>query len=135
MIILNFSHPLTQKHLEAITQFTNQQIEQVVTITVQFDVQLPFKGQLETLFQAIPFSPLELQTLPILVNLPSLNHIAALLLAYLHGIMGFFPAIIRLRQVEKSTPTQFEVAEVIDLSMIRDQGRDMRKLKQISEGG
>jgi hypothetical protein len=126
MIILNFSHPLTEKHLEAIAQITNQEIEQVVTVTVQFDVQLPFKEQLETLVQAIPLTPEELQTLPVLVNLPSLNHIAALVLAYLHGLMGFFPAIVRLAPISDTVPVQFDVVEVIDLSNIRDLGRKIR---------
>ena len=126
MIIINFSHPLTDEHLESISNLTDQKIEQVITIAVQFDAQLPFASQVEDLCKKIPLSPEELQTLPLAINLPSLNHIAAMLLAYMHGIMGFFPAILRLRQVEKSTPPQFEVAEVINLQSIRELSRIRR---------
>jgi hypothetical protein len=68
----------------------------------------------------------EWQTLPILVNLPSLNVIAAVLLAELHGRTGHFPAVIRLRPIPNSTPPQFEVAEVLNLQAIRDSARQRR---------
>jgi hypothetical protein len=126
MIILNFSHPLTDQHLQSISDLTHQEIEQVITIPVQFDPQWPFEEQLEALTQSIPFTPEQLQTIPIIVNLPSLNHIAALLLAYLHGIMGHFPAILRMRPVTGSTPPAFEVAEIINLQSIRDKSRISR---------
>lgn len=127
MIILNFSHPLTDQHLKAVAELTHNEIEQVITIPVQFDPQLPFERQLEALTQSIPLKPEQLQTVPILVNLPSLNYIAALLLSYLHGVMGFFPAILRLRLVAGSVPTQYEVAELVNLQNIRDQARKLRE--------
>jgi hypothetical protein len=60
------------------------------------------------------------------VNLPSLNHIAACVLAELHGRMGYFPTILRMRPVAGSTPPQFEVAEIINLQAVRDQARTTR---------
>jgi hypothetical protein len=68
----------------------------------------------------------ELQTKPILVNLPSLNTIAALLLAELHGRMGYFPPVLRLRPVSGVTPPRFEAAEIINLQEIRDSARKQR---------
>ena len=121
MIIINFSHKLTEPQIESIKALTHfEEIERVISLPVQFDPQLPFQGQLVSLMEEIPLSLDEMQTLPIVVNLPSLNHIAAMVLAYLHGKMGHFPTIIRIRPAADSTPTQFEVAELINLQIIRD---------------
>jgi len=75
---------------------------------------------------SVPLTAEQWQTEPILVNLPSLNFIAALLLAELHGRMGYFPAIIRLRSVEGSTPTRYEVAEILNLETVRGAARKKR---------
>ncbi|MCS6846984.1 MAG: CRISPR-associated protein Csx15, partial [Anaerolineae bacterium] len=74
----------------------------------------------------IGLTPQQWQTERILVNLPSLNFIAACLLAELHGRMGYFPTIVRLRQVKDALPPQFEVAEVINLQAPRDEARVLR---------
>jgi len=71
-------------------------------------------------------APAEWQTAPLLINPPALNSIAAALLAELHGRMGYFPPIVRLRPVAGSTPTRYEVAEVINLQEVRDQARRRR---------
>ncbi len=68
-------------------------LERVVDLPVQFENEQPYLPQLEALMQTLPLSATELQTGQILVNLPSLNYIAALLLAELHGRMGYFPPI------------------------------------------
>jgi hypothetical protein len=60
------------------------------------------------------------------VVLPSLNFIAALLLAELHGRMGYFPPVVRTRPVEGSLPRRFEVAEILDLQGRRETARVTR---------
>lgn len=74
----------------------------------------------------VGFTPEEWQTAALLVNPPSLHVIAAALLAELHGRMGYFPSILRLRLVPGSNPPQFEVAEVLNLNEIREQARKSR---------
>jgi hypothetical protein len=56
----------------------------------------------------------------------TLNVIAVTLLAELHGRMGYFPAMLRLRPVTGSTPPRFEVAEIINLQTVRDRARSRR---------
>lgn len=124
MHILNFAHPLTEAQLEQINSLVYPQTtDQVITIPVQFDTSEAFEPQLAALLRAIPLSVEELQSLPVLVNLPSLNSIAAMLLASLHGRMGYFPSILRLRPKPGQTPPVFEVAEIINLQDLRDDGR------------
>jgi hypothetical protein len=126
MIVLNFSHPLTAVHLEEIQALTGEPVEQVVVLKTQFDPQQPFVPQVSTLMGQVGFTPQQWQTTRLLVNPPSLNVIAATVLAELHGRMGYFPAILRMKPIPDTTPPQFEVAEVINLQAVRDAARTHR---------
>ena len=127
MILLNFSHPLTPEQLAQVTELTGQPIERSISLPAQFDHQQPFGTQLDQLMSQVNLTPNEWQTAPILVNPPSLNFIAALLLAELHGRMGYFPPIIRLRPIEDALPPRYEVAEILNLQAVRDAARLKRK--------
>jgi len=126
MILLNFSHPLTPAQVEQAQVLAGQPVQQVLDLPVQFDTAVPFEPQMAELLAQIPLSPAELQTLPLVVVLPALNYIAALLLAELHGRMGYFPTILRLRPVSGSTPPQYEAAELLNLQAVRDAARHKR---------
>ena len=65
--------------------------EAVIALPVQFDNTQPFEPQLDALGAGLPLSAEQLPTTPMLVNPPSLNFIAAQVLAELHGRMGYFP--------------------------------------------
>ena len=126
MIILNFSHPFTEEQMAQIEVLTEQKITALHDLSTQFDNGQPFLPQLESLVSQIPLTAQELQTRPVLVNLPALNFIAALVLAELHGRMGYFPATVRIRPIPGSTPLRYEVAEIIDLQGVRDAAREKR---------
>jgi hypothetical protein len=126
MILLNFSHPLTPEQIARVEALTSQKVDQVLALNTHFDHQQPFLEQLREVLKQLPFSSEQWQTAPILVNLPSLNSISALLLAELHGRMGYFAPILRLKPVENAMPPRFEVAEVINLQSIRDAARKER---------
>ena len=123
MLILNFAHLLTREHIERVETLTERKVDEVIALPVQFDNDKPFEPQLRVLMDKITLTSEDWQTRPILVNLPSLNTIAALLLAELHGRMGHFPAVLRLRSIANSTPTEYEVAEIINLQKIRESAR------------
>lgn len=123
MILLNFSHPLTDPQRSQIEALTGQPIAQELAALPQFDEQQPFAPQLEALLAQIPLTPAQWQGEPILVVLPSLNFIAAMLLAELHGRMGYFPPVVRTRPVAGVLPRQFEVAELLDLQSLREAAR------------
>jgi hypothetical protein len=102
MLILNFSHPLTSEHIETIEALTRNKVAQVVDLPIHFDHSQPFQPQLQRVLEVVTLSPQEWQTAGILVNLPSFNYIAAMTLAELHGRMGYFPPILRLRQIGRA---------------------------------
>ncbi len=126
MILLNFSHPLTTSQAAQITVLTGQPIAQLIELTPHLDEQQPFAPQVQALLAQVALTPAQWQGEPLLVLLPSLNFIAALLLAELHGRMGYFPTIVRLRPLADSTPRRYEVAELLELQTIRQQARSTR---------
>ena len=126
MILLNFTHPLTPDHLRQIEALTGQKVERVIEVHSQIDPQQPLVPQATALADQAGLSPAEWQSLPLLVNPPSLNFIAVTLLAELHGRCGYFPAHLRMRPVQGSLSPQYEVAEVLDLQAVRDAARKKR---------
>lgn len=127
MILLNFSHPLTAEQLQRLEELTGRKIDRVVEIDAQVDNQQPLAYQVAAMVDRAGLTPMEWQTLPFIVNPPSLNFSAVTLLAELHGRCGYFPAIVRLRPVPGSLPTRFEVAEIINLQAVREEARKRRK--------
>lgn len=126
MIILNYAHPITAPQQEQIMKLTERHIERIIDITSQINQQEPFIPQIIALADAAGLSAAQWQTEEILINLPSLNFIAAALLAELHGRMGYFPPILRLRPIAGVLPPRFEVAEILNLQVLRDEARMRR---------
>jgi hypothetical protein len=126
MILLNFSHPITQAQQAQIEALTGQSIAQTIDAMPHFDEQQPFGPQLQALLTQVTLTPAQWQSEPLLVVLPSLNFIAAALLAELHGRMGYFPPVVRTRPVADVLPRRYEVAELLDLQGIRETARKAR---------
>lgn len=126
MILINFAHPLTEAQQLQIQDLTGQELDRIIELKPHFDEQRPFREQLETLMSGVPLSPQEWQTEAVLVNPPALNFITALVLSDLHGRMGYFPPILRLRPVKDSLPPRYEVAEIINLQELRAAARKHR---------
>lgn len=100
-----------------------QTVGRVLEVPVHFNEQQAFAPQIEQLLEQVGLSAYEWQSAKMLLVLPSLNWIAAMLLAALHGRMGYFPTIVRLRAVENEVPRRFEIAEIIDLQQMRADNR------------
>jgi len=126
MLVINFTHSFTPSQLAAIEQLSGLKVGDVREVKTQLDHDLPFVEQAHALVDGVGLTAAEWQTLPLLVNLPSHHVIAASVLAELHGRMGYFPAVIRMRPVADTTPPQFEVAEIINLQAVRDRARQSR---------
>lgn len=125
LVLLNFAHPLTKPQIERIESLTGKSIERLIEINSQVDLQKPLGPQVAEMADRCGLSPDDWQTLPIVVNLPSLNFSSAALVAELHGRMGYFPTVVTLRRTN-TTPPVFEVAEIVSLQAVRDQARVRR---------
>ena len=126
MLILNFTHPLTPDQRAQIEALANTSIEEVRTIPVQINQGEPLEPQITAIVDATELSSEELQTRSLLINPPGYAPAAFVLLAELHGRIGHFPSLIRLRPLPDSTPTTYEVAELINLQAIREEARRRR---------
>ena len=108
MIIINLAHPLSAVQLAQIERLAGEAVERVLDVPVQFENGDPFAEQAAEVMERIPLAGAEWQTTPLVVNLPGHSTIAALVLAHLHGRMGYFSTIVRLRPVAGLTPSRFE---------------------------
>lgn len=126
MLILNFTHPLTQFQRTQIESLAGTSTEEVRNVPVQIDQAEALAPQVAALVDAVGLSAEEWQTRPLLINPPGYAPAAFVLLAELHGRIGHFPALVRLRPVTDSVPTRYEVAELLNLQAIREQARYRR---------
>src|SRR5437764_1653716 len=125
MLILNFTHPLTDDHKAQIEALAGTPIDEVRTIPVQIDQDKPLIPQISEMVDATQLSSQEWQTRALLINPPGYAPAAFVLLAELHGRIGHFPSLIRLRP--KPGPiTAYEVAELLNLQAVRETSRMRR---------
>ncbi|MCA9945800.1 MAG: hypothetical protein KC449_20095 [Anaerolineales bacterium] len=126
LTILNFAHPLTAQQQARIANLANQQIETIHDIPCQLDNGRFFSQQIRDIINSIPLSAEAWQSSPILINPPAYAPVTATLLAELHGRIGHFPTIIRIRPIPDTDPTQYEAAELLNLQKIREDARKLR---------
>jgi len=70
--------------------------------------------------------PEEWQTTPILAVPAGYLTACSVILAKLHGRLGYFPDVVRLRPASSGGGEKFEVAEIINLREVRHSSRDKR---------
>jgi hypothetical protein len=126
MHILNFSHPLTDIQVAQIEALAQLKVGSMREVRVQFEVAKDFVPQVVEMVDSLNIPPDQWQKEVWLIVLPSLNFITAILLAELHGRMGRFPTIVRLRPVVDMVVSTFEVAEIINLDSVRNAARARR---------
>lgn len=121
-ILINLGRPLNKGQQEQICQLRNVFIAEVIQpdqTPPSFHDNEPYEIQTAQTIDGLGLTLEEWQSLPILVNLPGFAPAAAALVAELHGRMGHFPLLIRVRP-SKQDRTVYEVAEIMDLQRIRD---------------
>lgn len=125
MILINFAHPITPLQREQLAELLGEEVE-VYDIPVQFDEESSFTEQAAALVASVPLDAVQWQSEPILVNLPSLNTIAALVIAHIIGRRGDLPDVLRLRRDADAAATRYVVGEIIKLSASRANARSTR---------
>lgn len=121
MLVFNFSHPLSQ---DAQAQLGERYGElEIRMVRVHLDMQSPLASQVAAIVDSCGLTPQEWQTKPFLVVLPGASIAAGLVLAEIHGRSGGFPLVASLVSGEDRV---FRLAEVIDLSQVRNTARTRR---------
>jgi hypothetical protein len=125
ILLLNFSHPLTATQQSQVAVLAGGPID-LRDCPTQIDHHSPLAPQAVALADAVGLTPSEWQTTPLIVNVPGLAVLATTLLAEVHGRCGYFPAVLRLRPLAGAVATSYEVAELINLDLVRQQARTRR---------
>ncbi len=125
MLVLNFTHPLTAEQCAQIEALAQSSIEEVRTIYVQIDHTEPLGPQITCIVNTIGLSCEEWQTQPLLINPPGYAQAAFVLLAEIHGRIGHFPTVVRLRP-KNGFITSYEVVELLNLQTVRESARTLR---------
>src|SRR5688572_27154123 len=76
--------------------------------------------------ERIELLPAEWQTTPLVVAPPGYAPAWGVLLAELHGRLGYFPDMVRLRPAPAHSREKFEVVEIISLREVRSRARAKR---------
>lgn len=125
MLVLNFTHPLSAEQCAQIEALAQDTIVEVRTIYVQINQTEPLGPQITCIVNNIGLSGEEWQTQPLLINPPGYAQAAFVLLAEIHGRIGHFPTVVRLRP--KNGPiTSYEVVELLNLQTVREAARVFR---------
>jgi transcriptional regulator with XRE-family HTH domain len=122
ILVLNFTHPLSEQQREQIEELAGTPIDEVLTIPMQIDETEPLSPQITRLVDAIGLSFEDWDKRHILINPPGYAPAAFLLLAEIHGRMGHFPTFVRFRPKHGSV-TSYEALEILNLQTIRDAAR------------
>ena len=123
MILLNMGHPLSRDNLTALEEMLSGSIACILDVPVNVDLDAPLAPQIAALVEGVGLTRQQWQTEPILLAPPALNVIAAGVTAELHGRMGYFCPIVRLKREAGVVPPRFIIAEVVDLQALRDAAR------------
>ena len=122
ILVLNFTHPLTEQQQTQIEHLSGTSIENIITIPTLINEEEPLEPQITRLIDAIDQSINDWHTHHIIINPPGYAPAALFLLAELHGRIGHFPTLIRMRPQHGSVTT-YEVIELLNLQTIRDAAR------------
>jgi hypothetical protein len=135
MILLNFSHPLTEDQRYEVERLAGEPISRYLAVPAQFDPERPLSPQVAHWVDASGLTLEEWQAGGLLVNLPGHSTLAAAILAHIHGRSGHFPSILRIRPVADATTTRYEVAEILLLQAMRETAREQRTASAERESG
>lgn len=125
MLVLNFTHPITGEQKARIEELAGAAIDEIRVILVQIDQEEALEPQVRALVDGVQLTSQEWQTRPLLINPPGYAPAAFVLLAELHGRIGHFPALLRLRP-KPGPVTIYEVGEILNLQTIREAARKRR---------
>jgi transcriptional regulator with XRE-family HTH domain len=133
ILILNFAYPLTEQQRAQIEELAGTGIEDIITIPTLINEEEPLEPQINRLIDAIGLSIDDWDKRHILINPPGYAPAALLLLAEIHGRIGHFPTLIRMRPKHGSV-TSYEVVELLNLQTIRDAAREASDISMLPAG-
>jgi len=127
-LILNFSgHPVLPGQKQTVERFMHWNISEVVDCVFgNVPEDQNFVSTITKAIERVKLSQEEWQTTSLVVIPAGYAAIWSVVLAELHGRLGYFPDVVRLRPASSGGGEKFEVAEIINLREVRHSSRDKR---------
>lgn len=127
-LVLNFSgHPVLSKQQQDIRILMGWISVVVIDVTLgNVPEDNNFIGSIVGAIDDICLSPDEWQSIPMVVIPSGYSPIWSIVLAELHGRLGYFPDVVRFRASIQPSSERFEVAEIMNLREVRHQSRRKR---------
>jgi transcriptional regulator with XRE-family HTH domain len=122
ILVLNFAHPLTAQQQAQIEELSNTTVENIINIPTLINEEERLEPQITSLIEAVDQSTHDWHKRDIIINPPGYAPAALLLMAAIHGRIGHFPTLIRMRPNHTSVTT-YEVIQLLNLQTIRDAAR------------
>ena len=127
-LILNFSgHPVLAGHIATINTIREWPSSTVINVPVgTIKEDRKFVSNVLQVIENIDLSPEEWQTKNIVVIAAGYSTIWSVLLAGMHGRLGYFPDVALFRPTSGVAKEKFEVAEIMNLREVRHTSRHKR---------
>ena len=127
-IILNFSgHPVLPgqlKAIEKILQWPSPKVIDVPVVTIAKDRN--FMTNIVKAIEKVDLSPVQWQASNIVALPAGYSAIWSIVLAEIHGRLGYFPDVVHLQPSAAAAAEKFEVAEIMNLRQVRHASRVKR---------
>ena len=121
-ILINFARSMDSLQVEQLERLLGAEIDEVIEVPGQLQDDQPYLPQVREMINAVGLTPEEWQSLPLVVNIHPFAPAAAAVLAWLHGLRGYFPEVVRMARNEQTG--RFEVVEILRLQSVRNEIRE-----------
>lgn len=127
-LVLNFSgHPVLSGQLDAIQTMMLWPVSEVIDVEVGTIAEdRKFVASIVRAIEKIGLSPEQWQSAGIVAVPAGYSAIWSVILAELHGRLGYFPDVVHLRPTPPGSAEKYEVAEILNLRDIRHSSREKR---------
>jgi hypothetical protein len=127
-LVLNFSgHPVMPGQIKTIEKQLHWPKSRVIDVPVGTVAEdRKFVANVVKAIEHIDLSPEEWQRAGIVVIPAGYSAIWSVVLAELHGRLGYFPDVVHLRPSPPASEEKFEVAEIMNLREVRHASREKR---------
>lgn len=120
--MINFGREVDGPQIEQLRNLLGAEIDEVINIPSGLRDDQSYLPQVRAMIDAVRLTPSEWQSLPLVVNIHPFAPAAAAILAWIHGLRGFFPEIVRMSRNEKND--RFEAVEILQIQSVRNEIRD-----------
>jgi len=121
-ILINFARAMDVSQTQQLEHLLGVEIDETIEVSGQLQDDQSYLPQIRAMIDAAGLTPEEWQSLPLVVNVHPFAPAATAVLAWLHGLRGYFPDVVRMARSEQTG--RFEVFEVLKLQSIRNEIRE-----------